>query len=99
MRHAGWLGFFALVLGLTWCASACTTGQALAVTELVTDKVLCALRLQDLPPSEILIRCAIAPEDAERVLRIVGESKAQAAARAASAAAPLCPSDVDGGAR
>jgi uncharacterized protein (DUF697 family) len=76
--------------GVAVTAPACTRGAQVASVEMLAEKALCALANQELPPEQILIRCAVQPGDEERILRIVQTSK-QAGARAhAAAAAQRC---------
>jgi hypothetical protein len=78
------------------CASACTPDARRALLETALDAAACALAHQDLPDEQILKVCAVDAVDAERILRLVGESRRAAATAAVNAEArtggrPLCP--------
>ncbi len=83
---------------LTLALLACTPQARVALAELLAEKIACAVAHADLPNDALLVECAVAPGDAEKVLKVVGESRV-ASAKAANLAASragnaLCP---DGG--
>jgi hypothetical protein len=57
------------------------------LADMLADKAKCAIANQNLPNEEILKRCLVQPEDAPRVLELVGTAREQAAMQAVHAAA------------
>ncbi len=55
--------------------SACTPDARRALLEKGFAVLQCALQNMNLPNEEILVRCAVQPEDADRILAIVGEQR------------------------
>lgn len=85
------LAALAMVLLLGGCA------QAWKVAELLADSTKCAIANQNLPNAEIVKRCAVTPENVQRVLELVGEARQQAALEAAHAAARQADQDQKSG--
>lgn len=65
--------------------ASCTPDARRALLETITDAAKCGLQNMNLPDEQILKVCAIEAADADRILRIVGEGRQQAAMAAAQA--------------
>lgn len=89
-----------LVLGvvLVFGASACTPQARWAVADLLASKIACAVAHQDLTTEQIVVQCAIEPQDVDRIMAIVGESRAASARASAEAAARAGTCSGDAGA-
>jgi hypothetical protein len=70
-----------LLFTATIVAASCTPDARRALLETTLDAAQCALAHQDLPNQQIVTTCAIQAIDAERILRLVGESRKAAACR------------------
>lgn len=93
----------ALAVVLMVGSTACTPQARWAVADLLASKIACAVAHQDLTTEQIVVQCAIEPQDVDRIMAIVGESRTASAKAAAdaSARAGMCPGDAgaEGGAR
>jgi len=73
-------------IGVSLSTASCTPASRLALFDTFADMATCALANMNLPDEQILLRCgAKSLDDRERVLRIVGEGRSQAASQASSA--------------
>ena len=80
MLFVAWLGVlsFSDRVSVSPGIVGCNTRQVLTVLDILADKIKCAVENQDLPDEAILAKCAVQPNDAQRVLTVVGESRASA---------------------
>lgn len=70
--------FVGLLSLIAYCGG-CTPDARRALLETALDATQCAIANMDLPNEKILAVCAVDAADADRILRIVGESRERAA--------------------
>lgn len=63
----------------------CTKQQLLGGGDLLMNKALCALQYSDLPPAQIIEKCAVQPGDVERVLDLVRKHNEEVASKVSAA--------------
>lgn len=73
------LGVLLIVVPLSMATSSCTPDARRALLETVMDAAKCAVAHQDLADKDILKVCSVDAIDADRILRIVGESRERSA--------------------